>query len=95
MNPLTGTLARSSASLPLISPFLSGPIAVSSTSLYTGAMMKNVMRSASPIITWFGGICCKDSAFRTNASTTTTLVKHVKSTKMAGANVSTVNKSII
>src|SRR5699024_3623890 len=58
-----------------------------------GAIMKNVKNKASPINTWFGGICCVANDVRTKAKTTTTRVKLVIIIKIPGAKDRTVNNN--
>jgi hypothetical protein len=53
-------------------------------------MMKNVSRSARPMITWVGGIWLVPMAFRTMESTMTMRVKEVARMRMDGASESTV-----
>ena len=62
--------------------------------LNVGAMMKKVKNKASPINTWFGGICCVARAVLTNDKTMTILVKLVIKIKILGANDNTVNSRI-
>src|SRR5580692_3944980 len=57
---------------------------------HVGAMMKNVMNSESPMITWFAGAPCNDKAVRTNDRTTAIRVKQVMSRMIDGATVSNV-----
>lgn len=56
--------------------------------------MKKVINNASPIKTWFGGICCVASDVLTKDKMTITLVKHVIKIKMPGANDNTVKSKI-
>jgi hypothetical protein len=53
-------------------------------------MMNAVTNRASEISTAFGGVCCRPSAERRNASTTTTRVNEVIMTRIEGARLSTV-----
>ena len=53
-------------------------------------MIKNVRNKASPIMTWFGGICMVPNALRSKDRTITIRVKDVTIISMAGAKDSTV-----
>src|SRR5699024_523224 len=63
------------------------------TSPNTGAIIKNVKNKASPINTWFGGICCVAREVRTNDKTMMILVKLVINIKILGAKDKTVNSN--
>src|SRR3954462_10575980 len=56
----------------------------------TGPITNSVRNSAMPVITWFGGDCCRPRALRTSDSTTTILVNDVHSSSTDGATESTV-----
>ncbi len=56
-------------------------------------MTKAVMNSASEISTAFGGVCCRPSAERRKASTTTIRVNEVTITRIEGARLRTVIRS--
>src|SRR4051812_37556851 len=56
----------------------------------TGPNTNSVRNSAIPVITWFGGDCCRPSALRTSDSTTMILVNDVHSSRTDGATESTV-----
>src|SRR5689334_24802387 len=53
-------------------------------------MMNRVRNSASPAITWFGGMLVRPSALRVIPRTMKTLVNEVQSSSRAGATESTV-----
>lgn len=55
--------------------------------------MKNVKNNASPINTWFGGICCVASDVLTKDKTIIILVKLVINMSIAGANDRIVNNN--
>jgi hypothetical protein len=57
-------------------------------------MIKSVMNRANEVITWLGGRVCVPIAWRKRLSTTTTRTKQVVISRMAGARLSTVNRSI-
>src|SRR3989304_554616 len=61
----------------------------------TGAIEKNVRKSAIPMSTGLGGVCCIPSACRMKASTITIRVKEVIITRIEGASVSTVSSARI
>ena len=92
MKPLTGTIPRSYASFVVICPSIRGDNATSFTCVHTGAMIMNVRKSAKPMSTWFGGICCTPNACLKSASTTTIRGKHVVMINIAGASDRTVNR---
>ncbi len=56
-------------------------------------MTKAVMNRASEISTAFGGVCCRPSAERRKASTTTIRVNEVTMTRIEGARLRTVIRS--
>ena len=64
MNSRSGGAPRWMPSFTVIWPFITGATASSLMRAPTGAMMKTVRKSDSPISTWFGGISCVPSACR-------------------------------
>src|SRR3954468_4707581 len=60
----------------------------------TGPITNSVRNSAMPVSTWFGGLCCRPSAFRVSPSTTMILVNEVASSSTDGATASTVTAMI-
>jgi hypothetical protein len=53
------------------------------------------MNRAIDVTTWLGGDCCNPMACLSNPSTMTIRTKHVVISKMAGAMLSTVSRSMI
>ena len=60
-----------------------------------GAITKQVMNRASPVMTCAGGSCWVPSACRNKAKTTTMRVKQVVMTRIAGVRDNTVRRSMI